>query len=294
MVPQPPSFVPHPLAFLSVSFALGILAGRLLSLPLELSLACCAITSATALYAFIKYRAGRASLLLMPAFLCAGATLAVIDKDYTAENRLQRLYTNEVIRSGSPVEVTGVITSAPETAPDGFYLTLRVEKLRFRDEELDVAGQVMLFAPVRDQMVSAEYERLELRYGARIRVMTALSRTENYRNPGVSPFTEYLERRELDATSTIKHPLLIERLDDERVFLPLAWVYEWRQRLLASIDRRFSMETGGVLKASLLGNRYQLSRPTAERFREGGTFHVLVISGLHISFICRYALPNSC
>jgi predicted membrane metal-binding protein len=37
------------------------------------------------------------------------------------------------------------------------------------------------------------------------------------------------------------------------------------------------------LNAALLGNRHQLSRSTAERFRAGGTFHVLVISGLHIS-----------
>ena len=37
--------------------------------------------------------------------------------------------------------------------------------------------------------------------------------------------------------------------------------------------------------ASLLGNRYFLDKQTAEIFREGGTFHVLVISGLHITFI---------
>jgi competence protein ComEC len=35
----------------------------------------------------------------------------------------------------------------------------------------------------------------------------------------------------------------------------------------------------------LLGNRYFLDKTTAEVFREGGTFHVLVISGLHITFI---------
>ena len=285
MVPQPPSFVPHPLAFLSVSFALGVFAGHLLPLPLKLSLACCALISAAVSFCFVKYLEGAASLLLMLAFLSVGATLAAADKDNIAANRVQRLYTDEVIRSGSPVEVTGVITSAPEPAPDGFYLTLRAEKLRFRDEEREVSGQLMLFAPARDPEVRSEYDSLELRYGARIRVMVALSRTENYRNPGVSPYTEYLERRDLDATATIKHPLLVERLDDERVFLPLAWLYEWRQRLLTLIDGQFSLETGGVLKASLLGNRQQLSRSTAERFREGGTFHVLVISGLHISFI---------
>ena len=66
---------------------------------------------------------------------------------------------------------------------------------------------------------------------------------------------------------------------------PLAWLYEWRRKLQEEIDSRFSKETAGVLDAALLGNRYNLSRPTAERFREGGTFHVLVISGLHITFL---------
>ncbi len=199
--------------------------------------------------------------------------------------RVQRLYDDGTIKSGEPVEVTGVLERAPEAAPDGFYLTLDVEKLRYKDEERALSGQISLFAPVRDRAAQAEYEILELRYGARVRVMTELHRTDNFRNPGVSPLSEYLERRNLDATGTIKSPQLVERLDDERVFLPLAWLYEWRQRVLAEIDEKFSTETGGVLKAALLGNRYQLSRDTAERFREGGTFHVLVISGLHISFI---------
>src|SRR3989442_13759789 len=115
--------------------------------------------------------------------------------------------------------------------------------------------------------------------------MTMLERTDSFRNAGVSSFTEYLDRKGYDATGFVKSPLLIERLENTRVFLPLAWLYEWRRNLQAEIDSRFSKETAGVLDAALLGNRYNLSHSTAERFREGGTFHVLVISGLHISFI---------
>jgi len=37
--------------------------------------------------------------------------------------------------------------------------------------------------------------------------------------------------------------------------------------------------------ASLLGDKHFLDKDTAEVFRDGGTFHVLVISGLHITFI---------
>lgn len=206
-----------------------------------------------------------------------------LEKVSASENHIERLYDDGLIGSGEPVEVIGVVARAPEPAPDGFYLTLRAEKLRFKTDMRDASGQVLLFAPVRDATVKTEYEALELRYGARVSVMTALGRTENFRNSGVSSLTEYLERRDLDATGLIKSPLLVERLDDERVFLPLALLYEWRQSLLAEIDEKFSAGAGGVLKAALLGNRYSLSYGAAERFREGGTFHVLVISGLHIS-----------
>ena len=37
--------------------------------------------------------------------------------------------------------------------------------------------------------------------------------------------------------------------------------------------------------ASLLGNKNFLDKNSADVFREGGTFHILVISGLHITFI---------
>jgi competence protein ComEC len=283
--PHQPTFLPHPLAILAASFALGILVARFTPLPLRVSLACGVACSLAALYSHVRGQALFVSVLLALAFCLMGATLMVLEKGSAAAGRVRRLYDEGTIKPGDPVEVTGIVERAPEPAPDGFYLTLRIEKLRFKDEEHVVSGQVALFAPVRERAAQAEYEMLELRYKARVRVMIVLNRTDNFRNPGVSPLTEYLERRDLDATGTIKSPLLIERLDNERVFLPLAWLYEWRQRVLAEIDKQFSLSTGGVLKAALLGNRYHLSRSTSERFRDGGTFHVLVISGLHISFI---------
>ena len=136
-----------------------------------------------------------------------------------------------------------------------------------------------------DPSVSGDYGALQLHYGTRLRVMTMLDRDDDYRNPGVLPFTEYLERKGYDATGFIKSPLLIERLEDAPVFVPTTWLYEGRTRLESEFVRRFSPETAGVLAAMLLGNQYQISRTVGERLREGGTFHVLVISGMQISFI---------
>ena len=289
-VSQEPKFLPHPLAILAAAFALGVLAARFIPLQLNQVLASAAACSLAALYSYRRRLMRPASWLIALAFLCAGATLLVLEKDSIAATRVKRIYDEGLVASGDPVEVTGVVMGEPEAAPDGFYLTLQTERLRFKMEERACSGQIVLFAPVRDRAARAEYQALELRYGARLSVMTALVRADNFRNPGVSSLTESLEGRGVDATGLIKSPLLVERLDDVRVFLPLAWAYEWRGRLMAEIDGRFSKETGGVLKAALLGNRYALSLSAARRFREGGTFHVLVISGLHISFIGGIAL----
>ena len=279
------SFLPHPLALLAVSFAAGVLLAHVFALPLAICFACGASVSLLAVFTLVWRKLGLASLLICLAFVCVGATLATIEKESIADNRVRRFYEEGRIASGEPVEITGALERAPEYAPDGFNILLRVERLRFKADEHAVSGTVQLFAPVRDETARIEYAALELRRGARVRMMIRLERAEKFRNPGVSSRTEFLERRGFDAVGSIKSPLLVERLDDERVFLPLVCLEKWRGHLLTKMDQLFSVETSGVLKASLLGNRYGLSHATAERFREGGTYHVIVISGAHISFI---------
>ena len=281
-----PSFSAHPLVALAASFAAGVLLARLAQPPLVACLTVTALATASAAFAFLKKKYARATLLVVAAFACAGALLASAgERSEDAGTRLRTLYERGMVAPGEPVELTGVLERAPEIAPDGLLLTLRVEAMRYKADERALSGHVELFAPVRDARAAREYDALELRRGARVRVLTALARAERFRNPGVEPFGEFLERRDLDARGTIKSNLLVERLDDERVFLPLFWLDEWRADLIKQLDRTFSADAAGVLKAALVGNRYGLSRDTAERFRDGGTFHILVINGLHIAFL---------
>ncbi|HEX3086459.1 MAG TPA: ComEC/Rec2 family competence protein, partial [Pyrinomonadaceae bacterium] len=276
----------QPLVAIGLSLAIGVLIHHAIE---NSSLAIGFIVTSIALLLFAIRIRERVALLaaasLLLAFMSAGYVLAFVEHRSVAANRIVRMFENGLITSDEPVEVTGQLVGEPESIPDGFYLEIKTEQLRGRGLERSATGTVLLLAHQTDQSARKEYDGLQLRHGARIRVMTVLDRDEDYRNPGVMPFTEYLERKGYDATGVIKSPLLIERLEDARVFLPLAWIYAWRMRLEREIDQRFSPETAGVLDAMLLGNRYKISRAAAARFREGGTFHVLVISGLHISFI---------
>jgi competence protein ComEC len=269
MNPHRSLFSQHPLAQLAVAFSLGICAANYLPTQLAFSLSAGAVCSIASMVLVAKKKLWIAGLGLLLSMLFVGQVLAVLERRSEGMSDIRRLVEDS---AGTTMVLTGVLDGPPEFARDRVYLSLRVEKI----SETDASGRVSLLAPFRAH---------DLRYGARIRVTTRLDRTGNYRNPGVSTLSEYLDRRDFDATGIVRSPASIVRLGDTQVFPPLAWLYDWRERLQRAIDSRFSATTAGVLDAALLGNRYNLSRDASERFREGGTFHVLVISGLHISFI---------
>jgi competence protein ComEC len=287
-LPQP-GFPSAPLFVLAGALASGILISSDLSTGslkgLLIGGLVTAVTVFLSAWCTSRNHYGLAAILISGAFVLVGIGLQSLEQLPKPGNRIVQLFDRGALLPATPAEITGVIEGQPEDAPQSLYLTLRAEQIRLNNREREVTGTVLLLAGMRDEENRKEYDVLELRHGARVRVMTSLDREENFRNPGVLPFTEYLERKGFDATGVVKSPLLIERLDDERVFLPLAWLYEWRERLENEFARRFSPETAGVLEAAVLGNRYNLSQAAADRFRTGGTFHVLVISGLHIGFI---------
>lgn len=252
MNPHKNLFSQYPLVQIAIPFCLGVCAVEygppVRAVHLVVVGLMCLIVVVVGLW---KHWLTVAGCALLAAMVFVGGLLAVHQPELRA------------IPGGQTLVLTGVLDASPEYARDRVYLSLRVEH-----------GSVFLMS---------ENPPVDLRYGSRIRVTARLRRTDNYRNPGVSPLAEYLERKGYVATGVVKGA--IEKLGDNKVFPPLAWLYDWRQRLQREIDSRFSPDTAGVLDAALLGNRHNLNRATSDCFREGGTFHVLVISGLHISFI---------
>jgi competence protein ComEC len=243
-------------------------AAHYFSLRIGFTLIAGVVCSALVVVLVLKKKLRAAGLALLFATFFVGAVLALLERHADVE----RIGAQSIDDS---LMLTGVLDGPPEYARNRLYLSLRVE----------TGGRVSILATFRNAASEQEYRSLGLRYGTRIRVRTTLDRTGNYRNPGVSSLAEYLDRNNYDASGLVKSAASITRLEDTRVFPPLAWLYLWRESLQREIDVRFAPETAGVLDAALLGNRYNLSQSASERFREGGTFHVLVISGLHISFI---------
>ncbi len=271
----------NPLLWLAVSFALGIVIAHFSSFDWRIA---ALATSVFAIAAIIVKQTAAGPLLLV-SFIALGTFSALVQKNSVAENRLRRMYDEGRIGSGEVVEVEGVLLGKPEPVFNGFVLDLDTRKLLRDGVEQSISGRLRLYASAETDEIKADYSSLGLQYGSRIRVACDPARGDSYLNPGVLPRKNALDLQGIDATATVKSPLLIEKLGEESVFIPVAGIYDLRALLIEQFRDKFSISTSGILNASLLGDKYFLDKQTADIFREGGTFHVLVISGLHITFI---------
>ncbi len=277
-----PNFSIYPLFWLAICLTCGILTGKFLSFGWQNYLILSLFFGVLSIV-FIKFKFNL--VFLTAAFFFVGALCFQIENQTISSNRIKQIYDEHQINSGDPIEIEGVLQTEPALTVGGLFLILKTENAVHKESELNLSGKIKLFAPIRDEQIEAEYAHLNLHYGSRIRVACRLRREDNFLNAGVNSQKELLDGQEIDAVVIVKSPLLIEKLADTDTFAPLAWLYRRRANLIIEFRDNFNGSTAGVLIASLLGSRYFLDKQTAEVFRDGGTFHVLVISGLHITFI---------
>lgn len=311
-----PRFNRLPMLWLAMFFAAGILTTQFVQIDITAALT---IAAVAAMLAVLSPNRNYSTVFILIAFAAAGALTARAEKISVADDRVKVIYDSGTIASGEPVELEGVMRGGAEPAVGGEFLELRAVAITYRGIERKASGNVRLFLPDPADVGSSDAELAtsdavpsqaasdlkseiadlkgesastdlrseisDLKYGSRLRVFCKLNRDDEYLNPGVIPKREVLDRLGLDATGTVKSRLLVQKLADESVFIPLARVYDQRARLINAFHQNLNATTTGIMIASLLGDKYFLDHDTAELFREGGTFHVLVISGLHITFI---------
>ncbi|HYP06925.1 MAG TPA: ComEC/Rec2 family competence protein [Bryobacteraceae bacterium] len=133
----------------------------------------------------------------------------------------------------------------------------------------------------------AEGETQPLPYGTRVEFPARVRSPRNYGNPGAFDYAGYLARRNTFWTGTVLPRAEITRLDGRCGSHFQAAVQDVRALALARLDGLMAADpaVGGLMRALLLGDDDQLRPDTSDEFRRTGTYHALVISGLHISLI---------
>ncbi len=288
--PKAKRYSAMPLVWLTAAFALGIACADLPGLrtythPLQPFYANVIpiVLSLVASYLFRKY-----TLAVVPLFFALfwlGAVLIQIEIRGIPEDRIERIYDSGRIESGEPVGILGSVIGGTEPAMDGVFLNLAAQNISNRGETMTASGRVRMFLPLTNPEAIHDLAALKLRHGAVVNITGVLNREDSFLNPGVTPRKEILHRQGIDATGTIKSPMLIEVIERESRFSPMAMFFDFRNSAIKQFKESFSPRTAGLLIATILGDKYFLDRETADTFRVGGTFHILVISGLHMTFI---------
>ncbi len=181
-----------------------------------------------------------------------------------------------------PARLRGWVRIPPEHFEDWDRFTLEAESIY---SGTPVRGGVQV--SVRR---NAADPPLELRYGQRIEFLAILHRPHSYGNPGSFDWVGFLARKGIAATASVRPgvPLLPAGADEGPVWQ--AWVWDVRmaaRRRLQLLSRQVEPDSPGpgILQALLLGERTDLDPQTRMGFQRTGTYHALVISGLHIGVV---------
>ncbi|MEP7272410.1 MAG: ComEC/Rec2 family competence protein [Acidobacteriota bacterium] len=228
--------------------------------------------------------------ILVAGFFVMGGTLVALDDASVGPDRIRSQIERGQPREDEPVLLEAKIARAPELAPDRLLLEVDATAVVLSRVRRRATGRVQLVISFNDEDDRRDYDALQLDYATRLRVLCHLRRPPGYQNPGTTSFQALLDQRGLDAVAAIKSPLLIEVLGTGRGSGFLRLLYSLRSAAIRSLLRTLSQPTSGLLVAAILGNHNFLDRRVAETFRSGGTYHLLVISGLHIALLASSLL----
>lgn len=299
-VTEPLRFSFAPLLFTAVCFSWGIFAARCVWFAPALLLIGFLLCGALCLLA--AYKSQRVSLLsLGTAFLILGTFCVEIAPRPDPQTHLvqladgtQRVIEGTVTRLGPIRRIESIFPFSDKTREEqSQQVQLRLSSLVVGDGRAHpLAGglSLTLYAPLGVALSQA-------RCGDTVRVMAGMRQTEQYLDPGVWDEREYMLSEGIGAFGSAKASTLTVVSTASHVSLS-CWLHTIQQnvssRLLAFAEKqqlltqlpklfRISHEDATMLTAMLTGDRSYLSRGMRTGFERTGSFHLLVVSGMHLA-----------
>ncbi len=269
---------------MAFAFAGGIAADAVVSADLVIGWAAVFIAAAALVF---RDRRTVATILILTSSFITGIAASSAERQALAAHNIPALFADRTLVSGETVMLNGDVENI-EPARDAAIITVKTRTAITERGSVELNGTVRLY--LRGDGIETFWRVRDagIGNGSVITAKTRLDRSERYLNPGVPLRTDLWRQQGIDAAGAVDDISQISVSEPSNS--PSNVLFDRRASLIEFFTKRFDPSTAGVLTASLLGNKYFLDKPTAEVFREGGTFHILVISGLHITFIGGLAL----
>src|SRR5262249_5079909 len=153
--------------------------------------------------------------------------------------------------------------------------------------ELDPHARARVSLTLRD---TDEPQRLD--YGQRVEIEARIRRPHNYNNPGAFDYAAYLARQDIYWTASMTPGSRARILPGRCGSRFMAAVFALRVAALDRIEKLYAGDdySTGMMEAILIGESSKLEKIWTEDFRRTGTFHALVISGVHVSVLAAVLL----
>ncbi len=171
-----------------------------------------------------------------------------------------------------PVLIQGRLYREPEGRGDWSRWHLAAERAWTKEGPRKVSGNVR---------VTVRNAYRHWRYGDVVRVPLRLRLPRN--RDGGFDYRAFLARRAIYRVAYLHNDWEAVRV--ERGGGVRGWIETARRWIRRFVERRFEPDSGGLVKALVLGDRGGLSREMRERFAAVGMSHVLSISGLHVGML---------
>lgn len=282
-----------------MAYAVGLWIGKYAwRPPLWWLIAACFFIFAAAY--FIRSRSAVSRALVFGALVFAGAL--AIQTRTAAQSDDARIWEGEA----NPTEVIGYVMSEgslQRDGPAGVRQQIDVETESIQSGEvaraLRAGIRLNIYSEARtgaeeeatsemaDQ--TADGSMQVFRYGQRIRFSAVLNRPRNFQNPGAFDYARYLHDQGILATAAVR--------SDEVQLLPgfsgsklISFVALARRSILQRIHMLWTEQAAALFDAMLMGEKSFVERFTRVEFQRSGTYHMLIVAGLHVGILAVFAM----
>ncbi len=283
----------RPAAAVTLSFSLGILFSLVCNeysfgglVAANISLICAS---------FLALRRNRLSLSLvlgLAAISMGGLLMALAHRDGFSNSDLRYLLSQRAFQLEEPVSFEGCVVKESELRGEESTATIELEAFLQHDHWIACKGKGILSISMPDPE-QAPGKFFSLTRGDRVKGWATWQVPHNYENPGSLDRTALLSRRGIFLIGRAKSPRLLETI-------PGGCSDPWTKLATAAANRvRTSLEPlrekqrgqpAAILASLVIGDYSGIDNITRESFQNSGTFHVLVVSGLHVAWIAALLL----
>ncbi len=271
-----------PFLFLALSLILGIIFSFHIhvSLAVTVSALIVCLCSVWLFFLIRKDKISFAFILVTTSLL--GTSLFTLQNKRFEENSLHNM------KHADYVDFYGRIYKSLSRGHDKDYIFLRVERVFCQNKEEKIRGNLRITVPHSKEFPS----KLSLFTHDKVKISARLFSYKGFRNFKNSSLEMYLKTQNIHNRAFTKSPLLVEKLEDGKKYLPLPLLSFIRQKLQQKIESHFPSPKanslspqGGVLEALLLGERGRIPLSISRSLQKAGLYHLFAISGAHIAII---------